>query len=65
MQPGHARTAVARGHERARHGRFDAFRTDFQRRLGRGQKAARHTCAPLVSRHLGIAMREAHEDADC
>ena len=42
---------------------FEAFRTDFQRRLGRSRRPRDTRARRYVSRHLGIAMREAHEDA--
>ncbi len=42
---------------------FAAFSTDFQRRLGRARRPRDTRSRRYVSRHLGIAMREAHEDA--
>ena len=42
---------------------FEAFRTDFQRRLGRARRPRDTRTRRYVSRRLGIAMREAREDA--
>lgn len=42
---------------------FEAFNTDFQRRLGRARRPRDTRARRYVSRHLGIAMREAHEEA--
>ena len=42
---------------------FKTFRTDFQRRLGRARRPRDTRVRRYISRHLGIAMREAHEDA--
>ncbi len=42
---------------------FETFRTDFQRRLGRARRPRDTRARRYVSRHLGIAMREAHEEA--
>ena len=42
---------------------FEAFSTDFQRRLGRARRPRDTRARRYVSRHLGIAMREAREDA--
>ncbi len=41
---------------------FEAFRTDFQRRLGRARRPRDTRARRYVSRHLGIAMREAGQD---
>lgn len=41
---------------------FEAFSTDFQRRLGRARRTRDTRARRYVSRQLGIAMREAHED---
>ena len=41
---------------------FDAFRADFQRRLGRARRPRDTRARRYVSRHLGIAMREAGDD---
>ena len=42
---------------------FEAFSTDFQRRLGRARRPRDSRARRYVSRQLGIAMREAREDA--
>ena len=42
---------------------FEAFSIDFQRRLGRARRPRDTRARRYISRHLGIAMREAHEDA--
>ena len=42
---------------------FEAFRTDFQRRLGRARRPRDTRARRYISRHLGIAMREAREDS--
>ncbi len=42
---------------------FEAFRTDFQRRLGRARRPRDTRARRYISRHLGIAMRQAREDA--
>ena len=41
---------------------FEAFKTDFQRRLGRARRPRDTRARRYISRHLGIAMREARED---
>ena len=41
---------------------FEAFRTDFQRRLGRARRPRDTRSRRYVSRHLTMAMREAAED---
>ena len=41
---------------------FAAFRTDFQRRLGRARRTRDTKARRHVSRHISIAMREARED---
>ena len=41
---------------------FEAFRTDFQQRLGRARRSRDSRVRRYVSRHLSIAMREAGED---
>ena len=42
---------------------FEAFSMDFQRRLGRARRPRDTRSRRYVSRHLGVAMREAREDA--
>ena len=42
---------------------FEAFSTDFKRRLGRARRPRDTRARRYVSRHLSIAMREAGEDA--
>ena len=42
---------------------FEAFNTDFQGRLGRARRPRDTRARGYVSRHLSIAMREAHEEA--
>ena len=41
---------------------FEAFRTDFQQRLGRARRPRDSRARRYVSRHLSMAMREAGED---
>ena len=41
---------------------FEAFRTDFQRRLGRARRPRDTRARRYISRHLGIAMNEARDD---
>ena len=41
---------------------FEAFRTDFRRRLGRARRPRDTMARRYVSRHLGMALREASED---
>ena len=41
---------------------FETFRTDFQRRLGKARRPRDTRSRRYVSRHLGMAMREAGED---
>ena len=41
---------------------FGAFRTDFQRRLGRARRPRDTRARCYISRHLGIAMNEARDD---
>ena len=41
---------------------FEAFRTDFQRRLGRARRPRDTRARRYVSRHLSVAMREVGED---
>ena len=41
---------------------FEAFRTDFQQRLGRARRPRDSRVRRYVSRHLSMAMREAGED---
>ena len=40
---------------------FEAFRTDFQRRLGRARRPRDTRARRYISRHLGIAMRVSRE----
>ena len=42
---------------------FEAFRTDFQQRLGRARRPRDSRARRYVSRHLSMAMREAGEDS--
>ena len=42
---------------------FEVFSMDFQRRLGRARRPRDTRARRYVSRHLAIAMREAHEEA--
>ena len=42
---------------------FEAFSTDFKRRLGRARRPRDTRARRYVSRHLSIAMRDAREDA--
>ena len=42
---------------------FEAFNTDFHRRLGRARRPRDTRARRYISRHLGIAMREAREEA--
>ena len=42
---------------------FESFRTDFQRRLGRDRRPRDTRARRYVSRHLGMAMREARDDS--
>ena len=42
---------------------FEAFSTDFHRRLGRARRPRDTRARRYVSRHLGITVREAREDA--
>ena len=41
---------------------FEAFRTDFQQRLGRARRSRDSRVRRYVSRHLSMAMRQAGED---
>ena len=41
---------------------FNAFSTDFQRRLGRARRPRDTRARRYISRHLGIAMNEARDD---
>ena len=41
---------------------FEAFSTDFQRRLGRARRPRDTRARRYISRHLGIAIRESRED---
>ena len=41
---------------------FEAFSTDFQRRLGRARRPRDTRARRYISRHLGITMREARAD---
>ena len=43
---------------------FEAFKTDFQRRLGRARRTRDTRARRYVSRHLSIAMREAGESGE-